>query len=211
MVHRQEASEAQQELLEALWQHEEEGRPLEANRREGPVSGEAEKAGWLDPATGRLTREGRDLAARAIRRHRLAERLMLDVLGGAGASGHEEACRLEHSLMEGLAETVCTFLGHPRMCPHGHAIPEGPCCTEARTEVRPAVTALAQLGAGEEGRIAYLATGVEEDLQKFLSMGVHPGDRIQLLRKSPTVVFKVGNSQFAVDRELASQVYVRRT
>jgi DtxR family Mn-dependent transcriptional regulator len=210
MPHRNEATEPQQELLEALWQHEEEGRPLDPARVGEALVDELVGAGWLDGPTQRLTALGKDLARRAIRRHRLAERLLTDVLGSQGDAGHEDACRLEHSLMEGLAEKVCTFLGHPKLCPHGHAIPEGPCCSEACSETLSAVSPLTQLSPGEEGRVAYLATAADEDLQKFLSMGVHPGDRLTLLRKSPTVVFRCGHSQFAVDRELAAQVYVRR-
>lgn len=210
MVHHQEATEAQQEILEALWQHEEEGRPLALAPEGSGVVSSLTAAGWVDGSSLRLTPEGRDRARRAIRRHRLAERLLSDVLGSGDAAGHEDACRLEHSLMEGLAEKVCTFLGHPKVCPHGHPIPEGACCAEARTETAAAVGPLTLLGIGEEGRVAYLATAAEEDLQKFLSMGVHPGDRLTLVRKSPTVVFRCGHSQFAVDRELAAQVYVRR-
>jgi len=210
MVHRHEATEAQQEILEALWQHEEEGRPLGLTVDSDRVVGDLTEAGWVIGPGLRLTEEGRARARRAIRRHRLAERLLSDVLGGAGAAGHEDACRLEHSLMEGLAEKVCTFLGHPKVCPHGHVIPEGPCCAEARTETVAAVGPLTLLAVGEEGRVAYLSTSAEDDLQKFLSMGVHPGDRLTLVRKSPTVVFRCGHSQFAVDRELAAQVYVRR-
>lgn len=210
MAHLQEATEPQQELLEALWQQEEEGRALESSALDAVVLAELRAFGWVAPGDAKLSGEGREQARRAIRRHRLAERLLADVLGARGAAGHEEACRLEHSLMEGLAETVCTFLGHPKVCPHGHRIPEGPCCSEAQTQVAAAVSPLAALSPGDTGRIAYLATAEEGDLQKFLSMGVHPGDPIELVRKSPTVVFKTGNSQFAVDRELAAQVYVRR-
>lgn len=210
MVHHQEATEPQQELLEALWQREEEGRAFEEPSQNGAILAELRVSGWIEPGTRKLTEAGREKARRAIRRHRLAERLLADVLGAQGAEGHEDACRLEHSLMEGLAETVCTFLGHPKVCPHGHRIPAGPCCAEASTQVASAIAPLGGLSPGETGRIAYLAPADGGDLQKFLSMGIHPGDPIVLVRKSPTVVFKSGNSQFAVDRELAGQVYVRR-
>ncbi|MCI4397963.1 MAG: FeoA domain-containing protein [Acidobacteria bacterium] len=210
MPHRTEISEAQQELLEALWQHEEEARPMEWGRFTGSDKEELIRAGWLHEPDLILTQEGKVQAARAIRRHRLAERLLSDVLGVSDQAGEQDACRLEHSLVEGLAERVCTFLGHPRVCPHGHRIPEGPCCLERRSQLDAALAPLTRLQAGEEGVIAYLATGGEEDLDKFLSMGIHPGDRVALIRKSPTVVFRCGNAQFAVDRELAAGVYVRR-
>jgi len=210
MPHRAEITESQQEMLEVLWQHEEEGRPLEWGLFTGGDKEDLVRLRWLSESSLALTPEGKLQAARAIRRHRLAERLLSDVLGVSDPAGEQDACRLEHSLVEGLAERVCTFLGHPRVCPHGHRIPEGPCCLERRSQLDAALAPLTRLQPGEEGVIAYLATGGEEDLEKFLSMGIHPGDRVALVRKSPTVVFRCGNAQFAVDRELAAGVYVRR-
>ncbi len=210
MPHRTEITESQQELLEALWQHEEEGRTMEWGRFIGGDKEDLVCHGWLSESSLVLTPEGKLQAARAIRRHRLAERLMSDVLGVSDPAGEQDACRLEHSLVEGLAERVCILLGHPRVCPHGHRIPEGPCCIERRSQLDAALAPMTFLQPGEEAVIAYLATGGEEDLDKFLSMGIHPGDRVALLRKSPTVVFRCGNAQFAVDRELARGVYVRR-
>ncbi len=210
MTHASEASELQQELLEALWQERDEGRSLDWTRFPASAVADLERAGWVEAGSRALTAAGHDQARRAIRRHRLAERMLADLMGAAGSGGEADACRLEHSLMEGLAERVCTFLGHPRVCPHGHPIPEGPCCVERRSEVEPALAPLGALRAGESGTVAYLAAAREEDLQKFLSMGVHPGDRLELVRKSPTVVFRCGHARFAVDRELAAQIYVRR-
>ena len=210
MVHDVDLSEPEQEILESLWQNQMEGRSLP----EG-IEAEAERLGlrrkgWVTGEKLMLTAAGKDQASRAIRRHRLAERLMVDVLGAAKASAEEDACLLEHSLMADLAEKVCTFLGHPRVCPHGHPIPEGPCCRAAEESVRPVIAQLGHLRPGENGTIAYLATGQGNDLQKFLSMGIHPGDPVALVRKTPSVVFRCGHSQFAVDRVMASQIFVRR-
>jgi DtxR family Mn-dependent transcriptional regulator len=72
------------------------------------------------------------------------------------------------------------------------------------------IAQLSDLSNGESGTIAYLSAPHGADMQKFLSMGIHPGDAISLVRKTPTIVFRCGHSQFAVDRDLASQVYVRR-
>ena len=210
MGHVVEISETEQELLEALWQQQVEGAPLKRRVVDEALLAGLSAKGWIAPDGHRLTEEGKKLARRAIRRHRLAERLIADLTGASEESAEEEACVLEHSLLEGLAEKVCTFLGHPRVCPHGHPIPEGACCQRDAQTVAPAVTPLGQLGIGETGTIAYLATEQEGDLQKFLAMGVHPGDPITLVRKTPSVVFRCGHSQFAVDRDLASQVYVRR-
>lgn len=210
MVHRSDLSEAEQELLERLWQREKEnGVPLGPSHEEEVRSLRLRERGWVSPG-GNLTDEGMDLARRAIRRHRLAERLLLDLMGEGQENAEEDACRLEHSLVEGLDEKVCTFLGHPRVCPHGYPIPEGECCRTARAVTDAVVCPLHALHPGETGTIAYLAAPHGREFQKFLSMGVHPGDPLRLVRKTPSIVFQCGESLFAVDRELASQVYVRR-
>jgi putative ABC transport system ATP-binding protein len=79
-----------------------------------------------------LTPRGRERAASIIRRHRLAERLFTDSLAMDSESEIEQqACKFEHILSPEATDKICTFLGHPRTCPHGAAIPPGPCCERA--------------------------------------------------------------------------------
>ncbi len=76
-----------------------------------------------------LTARGRERAASIIRRHRLAERLFTDSLAMDSESEIErQACKFEHILSPEATDKICTFLGHPRTCPHGAPIPPGPCC-----------------------------------------------------------------------------------
>ncbi len=76
-----------------------------------------------------LTERGRHKAADIIRRHRLAERLFTDSLALESETAIEEqACKFEHILSPEATEKICTFLGHPRTCPHGAPIPPGSCC-----------------------------------------------------------------------------------
>jgi putative ABC transport system ATP-binding protein len=76
-----------------------------------------------------LTARGRQRAADIIRRHRLAERLFTDSLALESESEIEQqACKFEHILSPEATEKICTFLGHPRTCPHGAPIPPGRCC-----------------------------------------------------------------------------------
>src|SRR5246500_258140 len=76
-----------------------------------------------------LTPRGRTRAGSIIRRHRLAERLFTDSLAMDSESEIEEqACKFEHILSPGATDKICSFLGHPRTCPHGAPIPPGPCC-----------------------------------------------------------------------------------
>jgi putative ABC transport system ATP-binding protein len=76
-----------------------------------------------------LTSRGRERASSIIRRHRLAERLFTDSLAMDSESEIEQqACKFEHILSQGATDKICTFLGHPRTCPHGAPIPPGACC-----------------------------------------------------------------------------------
>jgi len=76
-----------------------------------------------------LTPRGRERAGSIIRRHRLAERLFTDSLAMDSESEIEQqACKFEHILSPEATDKICTFLGHPRTCPHGAPIPPGQCC-----------------------------------------------------------------------------------
>jgi putative ABC transport system ATP-binding protein len=76
-----------------------------------------------------LTPRGRERAGSIIRRHRLAERLFTDSLAMDSESEIEQqACKFEHILSPEATDKICTFLGHPRTCPHGAPIPPGACC-----------------------------------------------------------------------------------
>jgi len=80
-----------------------------------------------------LTERGRKKAADIIRRHRLAERLFTDSLAlDSETEIEQQACKFEHILSPEATEKICTFLGHPRTCPHGAPIPPGACCEKHR-------------------------------------------------------------------------------
>lgn len=79
-----------------------------------------------------LTPRGRERAGSIIRRHRLAERLFTDSLAmDSETEIEQQACKFEHILSPEATDKICTFLGHPRTCPHGAPIPPGPCCASA--------------------------------------------------------------------------------
>src|SRR5690348_3257572 len=91
------------------------------------------------PADGSMviefTDRGRKRAADVIRRHRLAERLFTESLGMQNEEEIEEqACKFEHILSPEATEKICSFLGHPKTCPHGAPIPAGECCTRPAAE-----------------------------------------------------------------------------
>ncbi len=82
----------------------------------------------LRDAEVQLTRRGAGRARDVVRRHRLAERLFTDTFAIADAEAHSQACKFEHIISPELDERICTFLGHPKICPHGNPIPPGACC-----------------------------------------------------------------------------------
>jgi DtxR family Mn-dependent transcriptional regulator len=85
-----------------------------------------EREGYLtldDERVLHLTDEGRDYATAVLRRHRLAELLLVEVLKVPWSQVHEEACRLEHAISDNLEEHLVALLGDPGMCPHGNPIP----------------------------------------------------------------------------------------
>jgi len=156
-----------------------------------------------------LTEEGLTEATSIVRRHRLAERLLADVLDTHDVLMHEKACKFEHILDKGLDDAICTLLGHPRVCPHGSSIPPGPCCLGKEEKTKRVVASLAQLNPGDKGKIAYIYAPQAKEFQKLITMGVLPGAPIKLIQRSPSYVFKIRQTQFAVDKELAESIYVR--
>ena len=158
----------------------------------------------------RLTDKGTKEAKGCIRRHRLAERLLVDVLRLKEQLVHETGCNFEHLLRKGLDENICTLLGHPKTCPHGRPIPEGQCCREARKQVGALTLPLSDLEVDQKAIIAYLQTHDRDALQKIIAMGALPKTEITLFQRFPTLAFRIGRSQFAIDKELASHIYVRR-
>src|SRR4029078_2921152 len=77
----------------------------------------------LDDRSLRLTDEGREIATSIVRRHRLAERLLVDVIGVEWEKVHKEADRWEHAISADVEEKLVQLLGDPATCPHGNPIP----------------------------------------------------------------------------------------
>jgi ABC-type sulfate/molybdate transport systems ATPase subunit len=83
-----------------------------------------------------LTASGGKRARDVVRRHRLAERLFKDTFAIEDSEVHNQACKFEHIISAELDQRICTFLGHPKTCPHGNPIPAGECCGEKLKEIR---------------------------------------------------------------------------
>lgn len=211
-------SEAAEEVLEAIWTAHENNKSAYTKLSElkempnAHILKELIDTGTIEKCAGegfRLTEKGLRYASDAIRRHRLAERLLTDVLAVKGELIHSAACQFEHHLHKGIDSNVCTLLGHPKICPHGKPIPPGKCCEEGAKIAARAVSPLSDLKPGQKGHVAYLFTSQPNQAQMLLSMGVVPGADITLLAGFPSYLFQVGEGQFAVDGEVAHEIYVR--
>jgi DtxR family Mn-dependent transcriptional regulator len=206
------------EALEAAWVSEEIGNE-ETERRAGHFRSavspehfaELERRGLLQRAPdGRvtLTEAGRRRTEAIIRRHRLAERLVCDVLHADVVSAEDSACVFEHLVAPGIAEAICTLLGHPRLCPHGRPIPPGECCRRNDSEVSSLIVRLSSLRAGQKARVAYLEGQTSPRIQKLLALGIAPGRTLELLQRWPVPVVRVEGTQVALDAAVADSISV---
>lgn len=211
-------SDKAEEILEMMWiAIEEKGGSFLDSEQVGtplsdPVVAELRENALVEVRQGRLyfRPEGRAEGRMTIRRHRLAERLMMDILNIRGEDGDYQACQFEHLLKKGVDVKVCTMLNHPQTCPHGKPIPPGECCAEARAKGDLGIVALTEFRAGQEGEIAYIQTEDDKKMQKLMAMGVLPGNRILLIQSFPSYIFRVGFSEFAIDSNLAREIFVRK-
>ena len=135
-------------LLEQIWTCSEEGKPAQVELLR--ASGPAGKSSMVteEPAVRvlsrmsdlhlvamnngevQLTTAGSQRARDVVRRHRLAERLFKDTFAIEESEAHTQACKFEHIISPELDARICTFLGHPKTCPHGNPIPPGDCCNQ---------------------------------------------------------------------------------
>ncbi len=207
------------EVLEAIWMAREGVQPEPSDLAEcdrvamtDDVLAEVEAAGLIARRNGQaeFTPRGETEATDLIRRHRLAERLVVDILGIVGREVEDTACEFEHVIAPRLTESICTLLGHPRNCPHGLPIPEGTCCRETRAMIESVVVPLDTLKVGEEAPLAYINTRDYPRLQKLVSFGITPGVKIKLHQKSPAYVIEAEQTQIALEGEVARDVYLWR-
>ena len=210
-----ELEENAEEILESLWiRTEDKKKPLTLDDLEvtenTPIK-QLLNANYISVSDGQvvLTNKGRPEARNVVRRHRLAERLLADVLGTGDILMHEKACKFEHLLDRGLDESICSLLGHPKVCPHGKPIPPGRCCKQEQTQAQRLVSPLSQLVRGQKGKVAYIYAPESSQLEKLMAMGILPGAPVSLIQSFPSYVFQAHQTQFAVDKEIADAIYVR--
>jgi DtxR family Mn-dependent transcriptional regulator len=164
----------------------------------------------IDGERVQLTDDGERIAKAVVRRHRLAERLFRDLLDLGEGAAETHACEFEHILSPEATDSVCTLLGHPPTCPHGKAIPAGPCCAVYQSQIKPLVTRLPNLDLGATARIVFIAPRYHDRMDRLAALGVTPGCDVRLHQKHPACVVEVGETTIALDPQIAEEVYVKR-
>jgi DtxR family transcriptional regulator, Mn-dependent transcriptional regulator len=158
----------------------------------------------------RLTAGGRRAALRTLRRHRILECYLTEVLGYPWDGVHEEAEHLEHAASEELIERMAKALGDPVQDPHGAPIPTRDGRVEELT-----LRSLAQAEQGERVRVRSVQDKDAERLRYLAELGIRPGALLRILDKAPydgPITLWVddagGGASRAIGVALASQVYV---
>lgn len=153
-----------------------------------------------------LTGKGRSRAESVVRKHRLAERFLVDVVGLPWAKAHIEAGRWEHVISDDVEARFVAILGNPSTCPHGNPIPGAP--PVADTQQR-----LSEVASGSRVRLARITERVEVDAEalEYLSdTGFIPGAEGVVLAKGPdgAATLEIGGASVAVGPDLSGQLFV---
>lgn len=126
-----------------------------------------------------LRPRGGEIAAHVLRRHRLWERFLHDVLGLPWSMVHLEAGRLEHATSPGLSDKLAAFLDNPHSCPHGNPIENDPCRSDEEQN-RP----LFQSDVGDKVLIASIPENDLQVLESADQMGLRPGAAVHVIEKT---------------------------
>ena len=157
----------------------------------------------------KLTEKGRKIALDVLRKHRLAERLLTDILHIDWSEVHDAACRLEHAIAPNIIKPLEKALGHPRTCPHGNPIP-----TACRGIIEEKSEPLMNLNPKEIGIIVRITEEKTSVLQYLASLGLTPGVCVEVEKKASfrgPVSVRLGESSYILDNDVASIINIRRT
>jgi len=208
-----------EEMLEYIWMLEEDYGKAENVRmaekfgdeiaKKNIASMEGKKLINLHGLNVAFTETGKKRAELIIRRHRIAERLLNDVLDMQGDEFEKGACQFEHFVNEEIIASICTLLGHPSICPHGKKIPQGDCCLSAKKNLEPVISPLSTIKAGKTVKVVYISTKSHTSLDRLTGIGVIPGLELTIHQKFPSMILQYGETQLALDNDIAKNVFVR--
>jgi DtxR family Mn-dependent transcriptional regulator len=212
-------AESVEEYLEAVYRLEREGPGVttsglasELGVAPASVSGMLKKLaadGYIEYVArgeAKLTAAGLAVGVRVLRRHRLAERLLTDVLGMGWEEVHAEACMLEHAISENVERKLVAFLGDPQTCPHGHPIPPLDLSDPVRVG-----SPLAQVAEGARATVCGVTDEVSEVLRYLGELGLLPGRSVIVRSKAPLggpITIELDGREHPISLELARMVLV---
>ncbi|MBI3977939.1 MAG: metal-dependent transcriptional regulator [Chloroflexi bacterium] len=156
-----------------------------------------------------LTGRGQEMARTIVRRHRLVERLLTDVLGLDWSTAHEEACRIEHAISAEVEQKLEVLLGHPTHCPHGNPIPGTAGITA------PDAILLENVKPGDTMVVERISERAESDarlLEFYQRTGLVPGTEIVVLDVATyagTLTLLVKGIEVSVGIPAADKIWVR--
>ncbi len=156
-----------------------------------------------------LTGKGRTVAERVVRKHRLAERLLVDVIGLEWHKAHLEAGRWEHVISDDVEARLVELLGNPKTCPHGNPIPGS-----GAPDVDPAEhSSLSEVSIGDTVRLERITEEVELDTESLAFLYEHgfiPGETATVVGREPdeSIVLDAGGPEFSLGRSLCCQLFV---
>ncbi len=153
-----------------------------------------------------LTDKGRSLATTIVRRHRLAERLLVDVIGLEWEKVHREADRWEHAISADVEEKLVQLLGDPATCPHGNPIPG----SGRAAKLAPTVALRdAEVGPVRVARVSERLELFDDGLRLIASAQLLPGsDATVVTHGEAGVTVKTANGEHVVPSRVAEQLYV---
>jgi DtxR family Mn-dependent transcriptional regulator len=164
-----------------------------------------------------LSPKGRQLATRVMRKHRLAERLLTDIIGLEIEFVHEEACRWEHVMSEQVERRLVELLDHPQESPYGNPIPGLAELGEARedTDFLMGVVPMTKAINGASEPVRLVVRRIVEELQKdsevmsvLRRVGALPGNDVLVSQGHDGVIVARQGETAEIDAESASHIFV---
>jgi DtxR family transcriptional regulator, Mn-dependent transcriptional regulator len=153
-----------------------------------------------------LTVEGEAAAMGYIRRHRVTERFLVDVLGISWERADAISDQMEHALPDEVIDRMEAVMGHPLTCPHGYPIP-----TKEGAIATPDLKEVAAMNPGESGTVAQVAEHDPNLLTYFAAHGIKPGADVTVVAADPlggTVTLQVGGAPLVISEKTARLVRV---
>jgi DtxR family Mn-dependent transcriptional regulator len=170
-----------------------------------------EKAGLVthEPYKGvRLTDKGRKIAIDVLRKHRLSERLLTDILEIDWDESHTAACELEHSLTVNVVKNLEKTLGHPRTCPHGNPVP-----SKSGSILEEESEPMENLKLHEGGVIVKITQEEPDLLRNVANLSLKPGSFIEVVRKDPfngSITIRNSKGVHVLGRDIPSKIWIKK-